>query len=347
MCDLKLLIVEDNDQDLNTCRDYVNDFKRKNLCNIELIVCKTIEEAFQKLDMTFDGAIIDIKLDTQGTGDEGNIVLNKIREAHLRIPVAVFTATPGSVEEVPGYIGIFKKGSHGPQYKDLLLQFLDIYNTGLTRIMGGRGKIEDFLGRVFNENLMPEQYRKKWIEYGRKDTSRTERALLRYALNHLFQLLDEDDDKYFPEEFYLTSPLNPGIKTGNIAIDKERQLKFVVLNPACDLVIRGDGKMKTDKILIVEIDTQEVVFTKYSSTKDQENLLKNNLTTYYHWLPKTDFFDGGFVNFRKLFSLEIDEFNAKFGKPIVQISSPFVKDIVSRFSVYYARQGQPEIENDA
>jgi len=355
MSDLKIMIVEDNETDLNSCQDCVHDFEQEKKCKIELVICKTIDEAFKRLDMTFDGAIIDIKLGTQGTGDEGNKVLDKIKETNLRIPVAILTATPGSVEQKPNYIGVLKKGSPGSSYTDLLNQFWEIYNTGLTRIMGGRGKIEESLGCVFNENLMPEQYRKKWIEYGKKDTLRTEKALLRHVFSHLFQLLDEDgDNSYFPEEVYLIAPETPEIKTGSIVVERESNQRFVVMTPACDLVVRNSGTINTDRILVVEIDTQATVFPDHPSTnlsKTQKGNLKeaynNKKSFYYHWLPKTDFFDGGFVNFRKLSAWEIDKFEKKFGKPIIQISPPFVKDMIARFSAYYARQGQPEIDTNS
>ena len=84
------------------------------------------------------------------------------------------------------------------------------------------------------------------------------------------------------------------------------------------------------------------------SNKDRKNRLNTLFTNrpqYYHWLPETNFFDGGFLNFRKLKTLSEDEFREQFEKPSIQISPFFVKDIVSRFSSYYARQGQPEIDS--
>ena len=339
---MKLLIVEDNDTDLDTCRDCVKDFIGEKKCQIDLIECITLDEAIKIIDKTFDGAIIDIKLGVHG--DEGNKVLDKIRETSLRIPVAILTATPGNVEQKPNYIGVYKKGEEGAGYADLLYTFWEIYNTGLTRIMGGRGRIEESLGRIFNESLMLTLYRKKWIEYGKKDTLRTERALLRHTLSHLFQLLDDDDDSYFPEEVYLTPPLISGIKTGSIVIEKESGEMYVIMTPACDLLIRDENKRNTDTILAVKIDTMTTMFARYTSLKEKENAFKNKLTLYYHCLPKTDFFEGGFMNFRKMTSSGINEFENRFEKPIVQISPPFLKDIISRFSGYYARQGQPEIE---
>jgi hypothetical protein len=267
-----------------------------------------------------------------------------------RIPTAILTATPGSVEMKPNYLGVFKKGDRGTGYSDLLTHFWDVYNTGLTRIIGGRGRIEEILSRVFCENLMLEQYRKIWIEYGKIDPSKTENALLRYTVGHLLQLLDDDYGEYFPEEFYLSPPLSNEIKTGSIIKNKDSTQIFIVLTPACDLVIRN-GSIKTNRVHLVEIVKDTKVFNYVLDKKTDEKeknekvrqVLGNNFSNYYHWLPKTNFFQGGFIDFRKLISIKPSDFKSQFDLFGVQINPSFVKDIIGRFASYYSRQGQPDI----
>ena len=75
-----------------------------------------------------------------------------------------------------------------------------------------------------------------------------------------------------------------------------------------------------------------------------KNVFGNNYTDYFHWLPETDFFNGGFLNFRKITTCTKDELGDIYDPPHIQISPHFVKDILSRFSSYYARQGQPDID---
>ena len=98
------------------------------------------------------------------------------------------------------------------------------------------------------------------------------------------------------------------------------------------------------QILLVEIERVDKVLNG-SKKKSKVNELCSNKRIYYHWLPKTNFFDGGILNFRKLTTYNKGDFDKNFGKPTIQISPFFVKDIVSRFSSYYARQGQPDIDN--
>ena len=349
---LRLLIVEDVEQELNSFKDDLEDYRHEKKRDIDLVECKTLEEALDKLDNSFDGAIIDLKL-ANHRSNEGTQVIEKIRQSFFRIPIAIFTGNPGdwdpSLNEKIMLIDVFTKGETG--HYELLDQFWEIYNTGLTRIMGGRGLSEQQLSEVFLKNLLPQI--NTWISYGEIDPERTEKALLRYTLNHLFQLLEEDGERCFPEEFYLYPPMSEEITTGSIVKEEISDKSFVVLSPACDLVIRRNGEFKTDRILLVEIESKHNVVNAaldgITRTRSKENKLRdvsnNNHTDYYHWMPEAYSFDGGFLNFRKLRTLDKTEFNEKFGMPAIQISPSFVKDIVSRFSSFYARQGQPDIDN--
>ena len=350
MSKLRLLIVEDDERDLIACRDSIERYIDEKKRNIELVECKTLDEALEALDNSFDGAIIDLKLADQD--DEGNQVIKKIEESFFRIPIAIFTANPDNSDDNLNQkimlLGVFQKSD--TQYDELLDQFWDIYNTGLTHIMGGRGKIEQLLSTVFLKNLLPQI--ETWVSYGETDPERTEKALLRYTLNHLFQLLEEGEENCFPEEVYLSPPLSDNITTGSIIKEKTGEQLFVILSPACDLVIRRNGDFKTDRILLVEIEAENDIVNDalagIKQKRSRENKLKavfnNNHTDYYHWLPKVDFFDGGFLNFRKLKTLKKDDFEGQFEEPAIQISPFFVKDIVARFSSFYARQGQPDID---
>lgn len=347
MSDLKILLVEDSEDQQKIFADSVKVFndKNKDICAVTFEVAKSLSEAMSKIDGSFDVAIVDLKL---GDDDEGgNTVVRQFSETLTRVPVIFVTGFVDLVEDHPSIIHKRARGSES--YESDLNMLKGICDTGLTRIMGGRGIIEKTLSRVFLENLLP--YKDKWVSYGETDSSRVEKALLRHALSHLLQLLDDDGDRCFPEEVYLTPPLTDKIRTGSVVKEKTSDQRFVVMNPACDLVIRDNGVCNTDRILIVEIDSQTSLFPGHPATglsnsqkKNLEKAYRNNKSAYYHWLPRTDFFEGGFLNFRKLSSLSSEEFNERFEKPAVQISPSFVKDMVARFSAYYARQGQPDID---
>lgn len=347
---MKILLVEDEEKQQEVFKSSVKVFNSKYGLNVEYEIADNALDALQKIDGSYDGAIIDLRL---GNDEEaGNEIVRQLGDPFTRIPIIFVTGySTDSVVDHPSIIKTYSRGEE--EYESDLLLLHEIFNTGLTRIMGGRGIIEKTLSEVFLNNLLPQ--RETWISYGKENSERTEKALLRYALNHLLQLLEEDEERCFPEEVYLYPPLWTQITTGSIVKERTNGQQFVVLSPACDLVLRKNGDFKTDRILLVEIERENDIvskalegMTKKRKKKDKlQAVFGNNHTVYYHWLPKTrtSFFDGGFLNFRKLQVLSKDEFSERFGKPLIQISPPFVKDIVARFSSFYARQGQPDVEN--
>ena len=345
---MKILLIEDTKDQQEIFKMSVEVFNDKNDLSVEYEIAEDIPDALNKIDGSYDGTIIDLRLGDEEEG--GNEIVRQLGRSFTRIPIIFVT---GYVDLVNDHPAIIKKRARASEpYESDLMLFHKISNTGLTRIMGGRGIIEQTLSQVFLGNLIPQI--DKWIDYGEDGSSRTEKALLRHTLNHLLQLLDDDADRCFPEEVYLYPPLNDDIRTGSLIKEKESGKWFAVMSPACDLVVREDGSRNTDRILIVEVDLGTTLFpwfddTNLSNTRKGElkRAFGNNKSAYHHWLPKTDFFEGGFLNFRKLFTLKIGQFQEKFHTPPkIQISLSFVKDIVARFSSYYARQGQPDIDFD-
>jgi hypothetical protein len=365
MSDLKLLLVEDFDGDVQTVKSTINRYNREKNKKVELIEAKNKTEALQKLNNTFDGAIVDLKLSQKP--DEGNDVVDEITTKY-RIPVAVMTGTPQHAQKGPQYLGVFTKGETG--YDDLLDLFFLVYETGITKILGGRGVLEQAMNEVFWNNILPNLNDWKAYKAAGKDT---ETALLRFTINHIVEKIDNDSKIYFPEEMYIVPPISKNLNTGSIVKTKENESLFIILSPSCDLALHN-GKMKTDRILvclieptnqnsliketgknskieILEADDDEKKKKKGEKIEKAKRFLSqiatNNYSFYFHYLPETSLFKSGLINFRKIETYTNEDFNNKFEiPPYAQISMPFVKDIVSRFSNYYARQGQPDFDFD-
>ncbi len=112
--------------------------------------------------------------------------------------------------------------------------------------------------------------------------------------------------------------------------------------------------LKSSKYKILKDDSEEMKETKIKNRKDELlkqkpgtfTTLSKNRFPYFHYLPQTNAFVGGVVNFRHLETFNLEEFGSVFEEPSVQISPVFTKDIVARFSAYYARQGQPDFHSD-
>ena len=357
-----LLLVEDDEREIKVFQDTLERYHAEQDKEVNLIVAKNLIESLDNLDNSLDGAIIDIRLNRDN--DAGNKVLDAILNK-FRIPVVVYTAIPANVPaEYSHRVKVFSRAT---VLYDVPLDFLfDMFETGLTNILGGRGQIEDAMNRVFWDSVIPQLDTWKIHKSKGKDT---EKALLRFIINHIVELVDEETGMYFPEEMYIAPVISSAIKTGCILKKQNEDQYYVILTPACDLALHG-GNFKTDRImvcLIEKVDMNIVQINRTDSTlsildSDDEytrknkaqkiekakrtliDLQYNRVVPYFHYLPNTNIFQGGFINFRKIETFKPGEFKKLFGSPIVQISSAFTKDIVARFSSYYARQGQPDFD---
>jgi hypothetical protein len=158
--------------------------------------------------------------------------------------------------------------------------------------------------------------------------------------------------------------------TGDIAARAQDNTYFVILTPACDL---AQGKAKSIQIVEVEGFEAGVMISevncykalekklaqpgredaivnedKEKQAKAFDNLIRlagNSYSNRYHFLPPCQKFPGGLLNFQKVNSIPVADFSRDF-KKYGTITSGFLKDIVSRFAGYYARQGQPGFESE-
>ena len=351
MSDLKLLYAEDNEVDRAGLQVSIQRFSKQNNVEIQLETAVDLDKALEALDNSFDGCIVDMNLD--GDPQAGNQVLNRIRDGNIRIPIAILTGTPDAVGDKTANIQVYKKGE--AEHDEILNRFQSIHNSGITRVMGGRGKVEELLNRVYHENILSQE--NAWISYGASNVEKTEKSLLRHTLNHLIHIVDLDEELCFPEEFYITPPMDKLLRTGCVCLRKEDKAPFVVLTPLCDLTVRANGKSKANNIIVAGLDTDDDVIARKEKLKGQElnakskcdlrlKLKKNNAGENFHYLPKTDAFAGGNLNFELITSVPKIEFNDLYDDPMHQISPSFLKDIVSRFSSYLGRQGQPEIGSE-
>ncbi len=164
--------------------------------------------------------------------------------------------------------------------------------------------MEETLSFVFEKNIIP--YLGVWCNYGNDNPERTEKALLRHTINHLIHLLDDDNEEYFREEFYITPPLTDLYRTGSILKKEEGDVidYFIILSPACDVSYKN-GNYKTDRFLVVSIDKIDNLITMFKKKPDDteekaKRLMQNSYSNNHHWLPKTTYFEGGVANFRKV-----------------------------------------------
>ena len=169
MSTMKILLIEDEEDQQEAFKEVVEAFNDdENNRNVESETAANLSEASNKIDGSYDGAIIDLVLGNDEDG--GNKIVRQLGDSFTRIPIIFVTAFPKNVVDHPSIIHT-RRRSDGVYTSDLLL-FQNIYNTGLTRIMGGRGIIEENLSEVFLKNLLPQI--DTWISYA-ENRSKTNR----------------------------------------------------------------------------------------------------------------------------------------------------------------------------
>ncbi len=340
------LLIEDSKDDSDV---FLATIKRMNLEagneQYKIMVADSYSNGLAMISEDINGVIVDIKLDDEHSGNE---IIEEIMQKY-RLPVAIFTGTPDTEQKEGSPIVVYKKGE--TRQEDIIANLCRVSDTGLFKVLSGTGIIESAMNKVFWRNLYPQ------IDLWKLKKERgidTEKVLLRYVISHIQELIDNEMPAHVTEEMYICPPVSDEIKTGSIIQAKSDGLYFIVLSPPCDLSVH-DGKVKTDRVLLCEIEDQKSVnvkvigsSTSLSSQKKQiAKALNNNYTDYYHWLPENSLFLGGYINFRKVITYSPEEILGQFNHPLLKVQEGFVKSILGRFSAYYARQGQPDFDFEA
>lgn len=353
---MHILIIEDEPDLRNSYEKQIVQYN-SDAANLEVTyeLAKNYDEAESLLGDNFDAIIIDLKLD-KSTEYKGRLILKQVKGS-LRYISYVITGNPEVIEEESdnqnAFFKIRVKGEENSNFYSVLEEIEKTVRTGITHITGKKGKIEEYLNDIFWEHLSSSV--ELWENDKRSDDEK-EKSLLRYTLSHMQEYLDlsntGDLEKYHPAEFFITRPVKKFIYTGDILRTTSGE-RCVIMTPACDIDLKN-GKRKANKILTLRILNPNEIDAEYSNkdmskTKKQklENILGNKLPRY-HYIPKAGVIESGVIDFQDKFTISDADLEQRIASKTVEriatISNPFLKDIISRYSNYYARQGSPDFD---
>lgn len=338
---IQLLIVEDDADQIQSYLDIIENKNKKQDITFSPLVCKNYSEAKRALDSpTYDAAIVDLKL-SQSEDIEGKKFIEDVYQK-LRIPIVVYSGSISQIDDIQEN-SLLKKKVRTEPFKDILEYIISVYKTGLTKFLKPGGEIDSMLTKIFWDHISKDI--DTWIEHSNPNT------LYRYIFSHFQEYADMNEqgdfEIYHPFEVYIRPAIKKNIHTGDVVSLSGNE--FVVLTPACDIVIQ-DYTEKKEPIRKAEFIVLGAVNKfdcnvlcknkKGEIDKGKINEFVNNRNYRYHFLPpdlnsKT----GYLIDFQNLtsFSIEnVSDLNRKYS-----ISAPFIKDVINRFSSYYARQGQP------
>lgn len=349
---VRILVVEDDSDQLDLYAEAANELSTGDV-QIELTERKSASEAKQDLLSTeFDGAIVDLNLSSGDPSEaSGNEVLLEITKKH-RFPVLVVSGNLQNLSDQIHESGFLKTFDRDTPNKVIFECLLKIHATGITRILGGRGLIEEHLGYIFWNHLACDFA--DW-EAGDRDSEKT---LLRYVVAHLSEYLDlpsgAANEYYHEAEFYVIPPIRKHIATGDII--RKGDDRFIVLSPACDLAVRDvkDGKpiINTKSIVLAPVyELTRDVFINNGIIKDDDNARQRENTLSeiikgqrekYVLIPEYRDITAGVVDLQNLVACTLDEFLK--ADRLATVTGAFLKDIQARFAAYYGRQGQPDLD---
>lgn len=346
---LNLLLIDDDSQQRKLVKDALDLFRKQTQFDIILEEADTFNIGLEKINTNrFDAAIIDLRLSNNDTEAKGNSVIKEIRD-RLRFPIRIVSGHLGDLEEELKEQTIFFDyyTRDNVDFEKIFNEFISIYETGITRILNYRGRIDSDITNIFWKHvsvILPEFIRKKKIS----PSWDVEKILLRYISAHILEYLELNIDNNLEAvdniEFYIKPSIKEKIFTGDILKKKSDDSYWVILTPVCDLATDVKRKEpKAEYVTLVGIQHINSIIAQ-KPTKDVTKLYQNSLDLKYHYLPKSILFQGGFINFQILQSCLTTDLFKDFDMMLV-ISNLFRKDIISRFSNYYSRQGQPTLEN--
>lgn len=369
-----LLIDDDQNQELLFI-EAINEINETTDLNITYKVVKTPESAMIELYQNyFKAIIIDLKLNNDDNAVEsdeeisGNVLLRRIIEKEI-VPIVVITGFPDKVSTDidKSIVKVLPKETN---LYDEINALIEKYSDSVFKIFGSRGEINKNIKELF-WNVIPQCFTSKNQDISLLSKEKQETVIIRYISSWLSNKY-MFDDKYIdvePIEMYMFPNPIKQVCTCDIYkkyIDANIDEYFIVLTPSCDL-----ANKKVDEVILCKIKNYDEVqsfkerLEIYNNEQNKESnkakKAKGDLMKWfrnshsdslrYHFLPKVKDFTGGFVDFRSILSLEydkergeiIDDSYLKIGV----ITESFKRDIVSRFSSYYHRQGQPEFNCDS
>lgn len=356
---MRILVIEDDaDQ-----RDLLNDAAEEiDEIDITLEMAVNYQAAVEKLsDGEFDGAIVDLGLESgRPNSTEGNELLEKILNIK-RFPVRVLTGNTNNIDEsINNRESVFYKiyAKDEKDNIDVLKDFVGIYNTGITKLLSGRGDLEKKVLEIFWEHLSVDLG--DWIG----DQGSDSESLLRYILNHMIEYLSlSKSTSYFKcAEFYIIPPIRKFVSPGDVLRKKDNGELFLNLSPACDVAVRSFGDdgipvINANRVSLVKLHVIKrdnlislgVVGSEAKSKKAFETCLKKIISgkdPRLIYFPCYRNIPAAIADLRNLYSVNFKEEYLDEYDRLGTVSAPFSKDIQAKYSNYHGRQGAPAIDKD-
>jgi hypothetical protein len=357
---ISVLIIEDDRKQVQIIYDAIDDYNNEEDSEY-CITCSSAsnynDSLVTLLSENFDVAIIDLNLDSSSTDPselDGNklvdVIVNK-----LRFPIIIRTGFPQQffsekINKDNSFLKIYAKDDF---VDDIIKEIVKWFKIGLTSTLGTKGTLEHYINKLFWEQISLNINEWENSEHEYKDQ---EKSLLRYTLNVLQSYLEIDIESgkyesFHPAEVYIKPPVNEDLFFGDILKNAQDE-SFIVLTPSCEMAQKKYKNILIARILkfdeLTDFMSEKLSYIESPSSKKRGKLEKwfrnaHSNSLGYHFLPAYSDFLGGFIDFQDIKSVKPED--GEFTK-VATVTNQFAKDISSRFTLYYARQGQPNLNSE-
>lgn len=280
---LRILHIDDEPETLKDVAKVVNGEKLGDY-ELQIVSAGNFDEGMKLLqDDDFDLIILDLCIGNAAKESDkvGEKVFEMIKDRAF-IPVVFFTGLPEYVRHLESDIVRVVGKKEG--YDALFKQIDFVLATNFLQLKGEiNGLIRDGLKSYFWNFVHPN---KKMIDEIQKDKVSLKHILIRrlgkiLAADALQQAAQDENLKdgfIHPMEFYIYPPLTGEFETGDILLCKKTGQYYVILTPACDLILRVDDKKKTserkaERILLLKASEfkSSTEYKKYEELKEAHN----------------------------------------------------------------------------
>ncbi len=369
---IRILIVEDQTTEQETWKNVI-ELKNSDLSDFrfEPEFAASLEKAEVFLrERQYDSAIVDIRLHQAGiagANTDGNAVIERVCQSGLMV-VAAFTGEGNLVESKT--VKVFTKGNAEEcDGTAAVLDWLVEQAPLIKAVRSAHSLVQQHLAQLFHGSVWP-----RWQRWAEKSAdSEVALPLARHLTSHVHAaLLEKQEHRVHPEEWYFIPPIRAGVRTGDIVRISDTDFEIVV-SPRCDL----SSNSKVSHILlakctcvatewnglIAEVSAKQAAVDaadsgsrvgaerKLKSAKDtlREFTQHKKNTNAVHFLPRAWLedeteFGPVFVNFDQLRSIKKDSEEATSlpRQRVAAIAPEFLPSLVERLGSYLSRIGTPD-----
>ena len=336
---IKILAIEDDLSQINMLRSKVETYNIKNKFGEQdkiFIEFRQNDDDIGKLlfEEKFDCLVVDINWGSSNPNGGRNLITKIIN--NKRIPIVVYSGKLNKIEDLDERFG-FKKIDRTESFSVALDCIVKVKKTHIFDLLGYDGQLDKIVTEIFWKDI-DKSLRAMPTEDDLDNKSLT-RMLTTRVVNYLS--LSNEDDKYKYYEFYINPSLTADCHNGDIY--KLNDSYYLVITPECQLL-----KIGTANLLKINFSDKidKTVLEPKNRLKRIDALARivRDGNCFEHYIPPFNDNRHAVIDFREI--ITVNKSDLTEDKKETTINSVYMKNIQSRFSQYYSRQGQPDIDID-